>query len=254
MKTIQPFRGEFGLKVRYHVPAAYALGPGHRIIIEEGEEALYPLAAEWVSIDRREDDERRGWTDPAAGTYGAEQPINVGRGDRMEWFMPRPHLRQDLGEVDVVICPRQRNYGSTKNWPHWDWLARQLVGDGFRVFAAGAPDSSMEVECPRAWDYVRFLDASIEAVLKARLVIATDAGLAHLAVLCGTPLLLITFGGLVAPGPVVDSAGVAMEPGYWAVRLEEYYHSANHMGSPIHVSNAWQFRKLLEEEIHAILG
>ena len=83
--------------------------------------------------------------------------------------------------------------------------------------------------------------------------LAFRAGLAHLAVLCGAPLLLITHNGLVAPGPVSGSEGQVLEPGYWTVRLEEYYQRANHTGSPINVSNAWQSPETVLEEIRDIL-
>lgn len=251
MSVILPFRGEFGLKLRYHVPAVYALGSGHVIMIEKGEEALYPLAAGWIPVDRREDDERRGWTEPEAPYLREQYPetIELRKGEPEERFLPAPWKFQGTGAVDVVICPRMRNYASSKNWQHWPWLAESLEAEGLKVFAAGAPDSSVDVGCARAWDYVRFLDASIEAMLGARLVVATDAGLAHLAVLCGRPLLLITYEGLVAPGPVLDVAGHAMEPAYWPVRLEEYYYAANHLQAPIHVSNAWRFQEGLKEEI-----
>ena len=256
MSVVLPFRGEFGLKVRYHVPMMYALGTGHAVMIERGEECLYPSARAWISVDRRKDDERRGWTEPQRPYLTERYPeaIELQRGGPERRFLPAPHIEQHVGPVDVVICPRMRNYASSKNWPHWPWLAESLEAEGLSVFAAGAPDSSVDIECRRAWDHDRFLDASLDAMLGARLVVATDAGLAHLAILCGRPLLLITHGGLVAPGPVLDAAGHAMEPAYWPVRLEEYYHAANHLQAPIHVSDAWQFRKLLKEEICEVLG
>ncbi len=250
MKLVLPCRVEFGLKIRYHVPAVHALGPGNRVLIEPGDEALYPLADEWIHVERRHDDQRRGWADPLKSELAANSDrdfIEVKRGDPESRFIPEPHVRQGI-KPDLVICPRKRRYGSDKNWNGWELLSK-MPG----VFAAGAPDSSVDVGCERAWDYDRFLDASIEAMLSARLVVATDAGLAHLAVLCGAPLLLITYGGLVAPGAVRDAEGRVLEPAYWPVRLEEYYHRANHTGSPIHVSRAWQFRKLVREEIRGIL-
>ncbi len=256
MSTVLPFRGEFGLKVRYHVPAVFARGFGLRIIIEEGEEALYPLAQSWQLLERRNDDERRGWTDPMVEELRRRCPdaIELGKGLPEERFLPRPHVEQRTPPADVVICPRQRKYGSSKNWPFWASLLRSLKGDEISVFAAGAPDSSDDLDCPRAWDYARFLDATIEAMLGARLVVATDAGLAHLAVLCGRPLLLISHEGLVAPGPVLDDLGDTMEPRYWPVRLEDYYDAANHTGSPIYFSGAWMSCKLIKEQVDDILG
>lgn len=215
---IRAWRGEFGLRLRYFVPQVYALGRGHTIEIERGEEALFPLADEWRIVERAPDGSRHG------------RPPRIGRELR---FVPEPHVPQDI-RADIVICPRLRTYGEAKNWPHWHRLA-ELPG----VFAAGAPDSSFNVKCERAWDYDRFLDASIEAMRSARLVIATDAGLAHLAVLCGAPLLLITHEGRVAPGPVISSSGRTAQRQYWPVRLDEYYHAANHMSAPIDTVDGW---------------
>ena len=247
-----PCRVEFGFKVRYHVPAVYALGPVHSIYIEPGEEALSPLATHgWMDVERRHDDDRHGWDDSLVSSLsvfaGIGPCITVKKGDPEERFVPEPLERKGI-TADVVICPRWRRYGSAKNWPHW-----QLLSEMRGVFAAGAPDSSHDVACERAWDYGRFLDASIEAMRSARLVVATDAGLAHLAVLCGAPLLLITHDGLVAPGAVLGSGGQVLEPSYWPVRLEEYYHRANHTNSPIHVSDAWRSPNLVLEKIRDIL-
>lgn len=224
-------RGEFGLKIRYHVPWVHAL-PGPKIVqIEEGEEALYPSADAYEIVPRVKDDSRRGlpgWKVPP--------------GAPLKRFVPSPHIHQlehssETHRYRVVICPRKRQYGSGKNWEHWDFLAKTLPG----VFSAGAPDSSYWVPGPRAWDYPRFLDASIEAMLLADLVIATDAGLAHLAILCGRPLLLITYRGLVAPGPVMDPQGRVMEKEYWPVRLQKYYIEANHQKARIVVLNdGWE--------------
>lgn len=239
---IAPFRGEFGLKLAYHVPAVYALGRGHTIGVEPGEEALYPLADEWRVVGRRHDDERHGNAD-SLRAEGVHVRGDLG-GPR---FVPEPHVRQGV-TADVVICPRKRRYGSAKNWPHWQRLV-ELPG----VFAAGAPDSSDDVDCPRAWDYGRFLDASIEAMRSARLVIATDAGLAHLAVLCGAPLLLITHGGRVAPGPVVDADGRILEPEYWPVRMERY-RAGNHTGSTIVLIDGWEHPARVVEAARGILG
>lgn len=231
---IRAFQGEFGLKIRYHVPRVYAMGEVDCVEIEKGEEALYPRAKRWKIIERAADDTRR------------QRPRLQGPEKR---FVPNPHMHQHVGRVDVVICPRWRSYGSAKNWPHWKWLGQKLESMGYGVFAGGAPDSSAEVDCRAAWNYPRFLDATIEAMLEADLVVATDAGLAHLAVLCGRPLLLITHHGLVAPGPVVDAEGREMQAQYWPVRMDEYYHAANHRNAPIRTTGAWLFRKLILKHV-----
>ena len=223
---IRAFRGEFGLKIRFHVPQIHALlGEGPQAVeIEQGEEALYPRATEHIIRIRNADDHSRG---------GIGRPPHMW--PREERFQPEPYIRQNVGPVDVVICPRKREYGESKNWAHWATLNTLP-----NVFAAGAPDSSYDVTPRNAWLYDRFTDASIEAMRKARLCVATDAGLAHLAVLCGTPLLLLTHEGRVAPGPVVNSKGHVAREHYWPVKLDEYYHAANHMDTPIWTyDHAW---------------
>lgn len=242
MTTVPVVRAEFGLLVRYHVPWVHALPGPKRVEIEEGNEALYPSAAEHIIVERGNDDARRGlpgWAPP--------------KGAPEARFVPEPTVRVGLGP-DVVICPRKRSYGPNKNWDGWGYLLHQLGQSGFSVFAAGAPDSSDDVDCPAAWEHERFLDASIEAMLAAKLVISTDAGLAHLAMLCGAPLLLITHEGLVAPGPVVTTDGRVAQDQYWPVRLDEYYHAANHTHAPIHVSRDWLYPKEVRNAALGVLG
>ncbi len=255
MTVVLPFRGELGLKIRFHVPAVHAIEGEHTVCIETGEEALYPSASEWVTVPRNDDAKRRDqYSKDAEFLAELRQRMGAGpyvmpqRGWPEERFVPEPHVRQGI-ECDIVICPRRREYGAEKNWPSWDVVA-ELPG----VFAAGAPDSSYDVNCERAWDYERFLDASIEAIRSARLVVATDAGLAHLAVLCGAPLLMITDCGRVAPGPVRNGEGHVVHDQYWPVRMDEYYHAANHTGSPLHVSEHWWSPDRLLEEVDALLA
>lgn len=242
--AIPAWRGEFGLKVCYHVPAVHAIRGQKVVFIERGEQALYPSAREHIEVDRREDAARRNSykkDGAAVDEMAREIRRRYGAGARImlpdaTWprkrFIPQPHVRLGI-TCDVVVCPRRRDYGSSKDWPHWPELTQQLVDAGLSVFAGGAPDSSYDVPCPVAWDFGRFLDATIEAMLSAQLVIATDAGLAHLAVLCGRPLLGITHADhRVAPGPFVDEVGKVSRPEYWQV-YRHRYDGANHTGSPI---------------------
>lgn len=259
MKIIAPFRGEFGIKIYAHVPAVYAIQEPYVACIERGEGALYPGAESWEVVPRRDDDtrarndykrdgERQFQTDldarlrkkyPGAEIVRFRRAADVPR----ERFIPRPHEPQDVGDVDVVIAPRWRYYGHNKNWPHWGWLAERLAAEGANVFIAGAPDSSFPIDPSvgaRSWDYDRFLDATLEAMHSADVVVATDAGLAHLAVLAGRPLIMITHAdGLVAPGPNTDEHGNITEPEFWKVRMYRYT-EGNHTGSPLDIlHHAW---------------
>lgn len=261
MKVVLPLRAEFGMKVWWHAPAVHAIPDEKVVCVEPGDEALYPSAIDHYVVDRQADDLRRNrYARDAAYVARVRDEIQGALGGRAhgvvefvepdvgwprERFVPRPHEPQldwdGVAPFDVVVCPRRRNYGAEKNWPEWFDLTRRLEAAGFETFAAGARDSSYDVPAAaRAWDYGRPLDATIEALRRARLVVATDAGVAHLAVLCGAPLLMLTHGpGLVAPGPVVDETGKHLEDRYWPVKIERY-DEANHLGSPVELlHNTW---------------
>lgn len=254
MKIVLPFRGEFGIMVRYHVPAVAAIERPVLVCHEPGLEALYP-SCDRLIVDRKKDAERRWtydhdkdfvrmWKKRLSQSYPTARFITPDDRDprrKEHRFVPEPWepQRGDALAPDVVICPRKREYGPAKNWPGWRPLAGALKAEGLRVFSAGAKETSyrkLGVD-ERAWDYERTLDATIEAMRAARLVIATDAGLAHLAVLCGAPLLLVgANGGRVAPGQPTDGDGKPQAPEYWPIRIEEYYRAANHTGAMIEVA------------------
>jgi hypothetical protein len=228
--VIRAYTGEFGLKILHHVPRVYAMGRGHVIEIEAGEEALYPLAKEWRTVPRAHDDTRVRRPDlrglPATGVR----------------FVPEPHVTQGI-TADVVIAPRRRNYVACKNWQHWPDVAQSLMDAGLSVFAAGVADASdTRVPCDAGWNYARPLDATIEAMRSARLVVAACSGPAHLAVLCGTPLLLMTYRGNVAPGPRFSSSGRRL-PDFGRVKVQEYYRDAAHTGRPIIEMDGWEHPK-----------
>lgn len=232
---IPAYRGEFGLEVRFQVPVVYAMNEHPIVEIEEGKEALYPRAKEWRIVPRIP--ETTIEASRARGRIG--RPKISGPEKR---FRPHPHVDQSVPIYDVVITPRKRAYGDSKNWPHWGHLVRRLQEAGLSVFAAGVADASFtDLGVPAAWDYRRPLDAAISAMRWSRVVVAACSGLAHLAVLCGSPMVLFTYRGMVAPGPVVNSAGRFVQQDYWPVRMKEYYHAANHTGAPIHEIDGWEW-------------
>lgn len=242
MKRITAYTGEFGLKVYFHAPVVYAMG-AVPVEIEAGDEALYPRASEWHIVEREPE------TTPEASRRrgGVGRPKISGPAER---FVPEPHetITSSGPPWDFVVCPRKRAYGDSKNWDGWPALTyglRRLNGGSTLVAAAGAPDSSYDVGVGAAWEDERFLDLSIHMMLNTRLVIATDAGLAHLAVLCGAPLLLVTYRGLVAPGPVIDSSGRKARDSYWRAGYDpaervNRFEDANHTDSPIEYVDGWE--------------
>ena len=246
MKIFLPYRAEFGFLVMVHAPQVHhcvAQVDSCIVCCEAGNEALYPHAYAYCHIKRRKDSERRQSLECDMLEAASQRLREVYKNDACEfikpdpaaprkYFVPKPHYPIKLSrEPDVVICPRHRDYGSDKNWEHWQTLADRLASNGLIVFAAGAPDSSSWVKTNggTAWAQERFLDATIEAMRQAKLVVATDCGLAHLAILCGKPLLMISYkNGLVAPGH--DDVG----HDYWPIKMERYKRE-NHLDQPIHV-------------------
>lgn len=238
MICVPPFRAEFGLTVRYHAPMVAALPRPLTVCIEQGMQALYPNA-EHIIVESRADTERKDlyrkdadfvahWTRKLEKRYPGCTIVKPDRSG--EWaeqrFIPEPAVKYGL-LADVVVCPRKREIAPERNWQHWPALTHMLTLS-HRVMAAGAAATSVtSVDCWASWHWPRPLDASIDMIRSARLVIATDAGMAHLAVLCGTPLLIVAAGTKPAPGAK------------WDVRLDDYFEHANHMNVPMRLVDAW---------------
>ena len=217
MRIYLPYRGEFGHKIMWHVPTVHADKAEKVVCCEEGEEALFPSAARHIPVSRNVDKDRHehvhydgAFIEQTCERLSREHPgaklIPPHRGERA-YFIPRPRVQMNAGvTTEIVVCPRRRKTGTLKNWQHWPELVKALGPD--RCFAAGAPDSSADVLCERAWDYPRYLDATIEAMLSCRVVVATNSGLAMLALLCGKPLYIIAAAaGHSGPGyPPINTA------------------------------------------------
>lgn len=243
-----PFRGEFGWKVMAHAPFVCAHASPKLVCCEEGEEALYPGADSYIHVDWRDDYDRRQWVEWSycdrvrrivEAQYGSghefvypiEHPeTELSDTAKLKRFVPGPHVAFGVEAPNVVVCPRKRDYGPEKNWDEWPRVVGSLMGAGLKVFAAGQRETSYTVECEAAWDYERPLDATIEAINGCDFVLATDSGLAHLAILCGKPLVLVSFAeGLVAPG-TRNGCGSPWRP----IKLDRY-EQCNHKGAPIRV-------------------
>ena len=265
MRIYLPYRAEFGHIVMTHAPQVHAGQQGQLdkcvVCCEAGNEALYPGADMFWPVERRDDKDRREFLEAELltrlETYIGE---HLGSGHEYicpdpkaerRYFVPKPVINYPV-DCDIVICPRRRDYGPDKNWPYWALLASRLAEAGYSVGACGAPDSSDQAigVAWKSWEFPRFLDATIAAMLRAKLVIATDNGLAHLAVLCGRPLAIICYRkDLVAPGS--DDKGRE----YWPIHKNRYAR-ANHQHSPINFMDySWEnVDKIVHEAGSMICG
>src|SRR5688572_7282079 len=140
--------------------------------------------------------------------------LGLERGEAMPAELPAPHLVVDetqrlatLAALGLTASPRAvalcpgAEYGPAKRWPpaYFAELARALTAAGDAVWLIG---SSKDSEI--AQDIVRLsggaadnlcgrttLDQAVELLASARLAVANDSGLMHVAAAVGTPLIAI---------------------------------------------------------------
>ena len=255
MKVYLPYRAEFGHVVMHHAPLVHADKDDKVVCVEPGMEALYPSATSYHYVDRKEDRGRRerreydqGFLDRLAREVGMQYgkanlvwppALHPEDNKGFEYFIPKPHVEVRVEpSPDIVICPRKRDFGPEKNWPHWRVLAESLECCGITTCAAGTADTSdrsvEDVVDACTWLYDRPLDATIAAMLAADLVIATDAGLAHLALLCGRPLMM-----------VVSGMQRRTAPGYHPVKWHRYAQVNHRHNFFMAVANTWEHPALI---------
>lgn len=240
MHVFLPYRAEFGYMVSHHGPQVNAVAvKGFKVVVcEPGYEALYPTATHYFHCDPRPTDQRRKWFEEPLLRQWSDRMRSVAPGAtqvRPSWddatkrlpFVPEPYEEIQRGPFPapvVAISPRARRYGEAKNWRHWESLGNMLEQAGVAVAAIGSGESSGTTNWPfeAASRYKRPLDASLAILADVRVVVATDSGSAHLALMCGKPLVLIThLDGLTAPG-------------YGKIKFD-WLDSDNHMHAPIRV-------------------
>jgi hypothetical protein len=140
---------------------------------------------------------------------------------------------------DVVVCPRKRAYGAEKNWRYWPDLVDRLIAEGLSVFAAGVEATSFTTNAVSAWDQPNPLIASINALQNARSVVATDNGLAHLALMCRPEIMMI-----------VDGED-RVSPGYWPVITDRFTQFGGRIDF---ISNSWYTPELVSARVVEAVG
>jgi len=104
-------------------------------------------------------------------------------------------------EGAVVLVPGARS--ATKRWPaaHWRGLADRLATRGLRLAAVGSEDERPLLGGPGVIDaYGLPLRATAAVLRRARVVVANDSGLMHLATAVGRPVIVLL-------GPTVKAFG-----------------------------------------------
>lgn len=195
----------------------------HKIaFIKKGSECLYPSVTEFIYDWEDAPDDQKNWRlfksrnhyrymcglrNKIKRQYPAANIIypTFNLPNERAWnYIPEPTIRRGL-LTDIVIAPRYRQYGASRNFKYWQELINTFNQMGYSVGAIGAPDTSilnLTGLAYRSWEY-DFLNAGIELLRNCKLAVMSCSGPAHLATLCGTPLKVI----YNEPGWAADGRG-----------------------------------------------
>lgn len=208
---ILPWRGEFGTMIMHYVRwANHECSKAEESIVctRLGLGALFPNATtlyyDWDDVKDEQkntkllksDDNAKYLADLAkrlSALYPGYEILTPERkhGIHKEWdFTPKPKFARGLS-TDLVIAPRYRKHGEHRNFEHWDEVAMEFISRDVGVMSVGAEETSVKLAVDDvSWRYDS-LDACLEMMQNCRLVLCTESGMAHLAVLAGAPLAII---------------------------------------------------------------
>lgn len=219
---------EFGQLIMTHVRWVHTL-PGNKLVCtRRGLEPLFPSASaffyDWTDAP---DAQRHTKTIKATSTqlqlealqdkFREEHPRAQIRfpidGKKPQYFphlpegnfIPKPTCLPPAWHPQILVAPRHRAHGEARNYPHWNRVVQDLRACGYTVGVLGTKETSAPVEnIPldhNAWSHEDNLGVTLHWMSKAKMVIATDSGMAHLAVLTGAPLLVLYELRGKLPGP-----------------------------------------------------
>lgn len=219
---------EFGQLIMTHVRWVHCI-PGTKVVCtRRGLEPLFPSATEffydWSDVP---DAQRHTKTIKAASTqlqlkavqdhFRMKYPLAQIRfpidGKKPQYFpfipegnfQPKPHCRAPDIHPDILVAPRYRKHGEARNYPHWQRVIDDVLALGYTVGVLGTKETSVAVtggpKLYRAWNHDDDLGVTLHWMSKAKMVLATDSGMAHLAVLAGAPLLVLYEHRGYVPGP-----------------------------------------------------
>jgi hypothetical protein len=207
--VVLPYYGEFGWMVARHVRWVHQLEVAHKVVAcRRGEEPLYPTADEffydWPEAlpDWQRQEDGHGDDTEVRAMARERYPHhllirphypNPWAWDHAASVKFRPSVRAQLPAVDVALCPRRRDHGTEKNWPHWTAVASAIRAAGFTVGLVGQEATSY-TETPsdtRAWNHTDGATAgTIDLLNHCRVYLGGDTGVSHLAALADVPTIL----------------------------------------------------------------
>lgn len=204
-----PYFGEVGWWIMRHVRFVHQHPAKMKIVAcQRGQEPLFPTAHDfYYDWENTIPDHLRGDDNDAlaisvkapiiARMQAIWQPATVC--PTLDFGRTLLPVKFQLGEipavlpgVDVAICPRYREHVPQRNWPHWVWLADQLVVRGLKVGVVGSQESSQETMANvRAWEHPLGATAgTLDLLRHCKVYLGTDTGPSHLAALMDVSMIL----------------------------------------------------------------
>ena len=207
-----PWVSEFGWYIMNHVKRIHGYNHHKKIVcVKPGHECLFPTASkffyDWKDV--RTDGQKAGVLDHSKNQeiidkitkeYGPD--ITFLYPSETSWeektslashtFIPKPLHNHDFN-VDIVITPRFRQLERTRNYRYWHSIATRFTRMGYKVGICGHKESSFsDIEDAEvfSWDYID-VDTDVELMLKSKVVITQESGLAYLAMMCKKPIIYI---------------------------------------------------------------
>lgn len=220
MLIFLPWRGEFGQMVMTYVRWVHSLRhtDSERLVCcQRDHRCLFPSATRFEhDWDMPPDEQRctdfvmghenRTYLDTLAAQFAVQYPgshvlypLNGSKPQRFkaphEHITLTPYGPEPSVYPDVLVAPRFRRYGMHRNYPHWLTICSFLRHRGIRYGLIGVRETSIDDpyldEVYKSWSYEHNLDTTIRWMQRCRLVLCTDSGLAHVAVLAQAPLAVI---------------------------------------------------------------
>lgn len=216
-----PWVSEFGWYIMNHVKRFHGYNHSNKIAcIKPGHECLFPTATEFFYDweDNVPDKNKAGivkyqkhnqviakikekYGNSVKFVYPEETGWEEKKSLAHHTFVPKP--LKDHGDklkVDIVITPRLRIVERTRNYKHWQDLVDKFVAHGWTVGVCGKYGLTVPVKNVKCFAYqYTDVDSDVEMMLKSKMIITQESGLAYLALMCRKPVFVLdkTLGGVM---------------------------------------------------------
>jgi hypothetical protein len=213
-----PWQGEFGCYITSFIRAVHTWPSAKKTVAcLRGHECLFPSAEgfyhdyeELVPARRRSGSSATRWVRQHLDLL--QERILAGHPHYREHTFVMPFMKYDCFSsaqevitarfvprivprhlaTDVVITPRLRAVHTERNLGFWQEVVDGLKAHGLSVGAVGQKDTSLSLSNVdiNSWDF-EGIDACIEMMQNAKIVVAQNTGLAHLAVFLEAPMIMM---------------------------------------------------------------